>query len=292
MSRLANNVEHDRSPRVLLLGSKGYLGQQFATLYPGALTPRIDIADAIMVRSALAELRPDVVINCAGRCGTPNVDWCEDHKLETIHSNVTGVLVLLEECTRAGAFLLHMSSGCIYTGDNGGPGFSESDPPNFSGSFYSRTKSWADQMLREFPVLSLRLRMPFDGSTSDRNLIMKLRRYPRVLTEPNSLTSLPDFMRAASQLIAQRVTGVFNIVNPGAISPYQVMQMYQELVDPRHTFEPLRVEQMPEVTRAARSNCILDTTKLTQQGITLRPVRDAVMTALRELAPKLAGGRP
>ena len=41
----------------------------------------------------------------------------------------------------------------------------------------------AIQVLHDFPVLNLRLRMPFDGTTSERSLIMKLRKYQRVLTE-------------------------------------------------------------------------------------------------------------
>ncbi len=62
------------------------------------------------------------------------------------------------------------------------------------------------------------------------------------------------------------------------------MQMYREIVDPQHAFEPLDVGQMGEVTRAARSNCILDTTRLAREGIDLQPVRAAVTSALRELA--------
>ena len=275
-------------PRVLLLGSRGFLGQQFLELYPDAATPRIDIADPVQVRKALREHQPEVVVNCAGRCGSPNVDWCEDHKAETLHSNVTGPLVLLEECEAQKAFLVHISSGCIYSGDNGGKGFGEDDAPNFAGSFYSRTKAWADQIFREFPALTLRLRMPFDDSLNDRNLLMKIRRYQRVLTTPNSLTCLPDFMRAANRLIDLRATGIFNVVNPGMISPYEVMSMYRDIIDPAHTFEPLSEQQLGDVARAGRSNCILDTTKLENEGIFLPLVRDAVEEALRSLAPKLA----
>ena len=46
------------------------------------------------------EVTPDVVINCAGKTGRPNVDWCEDHKEETVRANVTGPLILLDECRK------------------------------------------------------------------------------------------------------------------------------------------------------------------------------------------------
>lgn len=269
--------------RMVIFGAAGFLGKRFTDRYPEAVTPKVDIADAKAVAECLDREKPDVVINCAGKTGRPNVDWCEDHKDETVHSNVIGPLVLQEACATRGIYWVHLSSGCIYEGDNGGRGFAESDPPNFSGSFYSRTKSWSDQILKEFPVLQLRIRMPFDGSTDPRNLLMKLRAYSRVLDVQNSITHLPDAVDAAVQLIEKRVTGTFNIVNPGTMSPFDVMLRYKEIVDPSHTFEKLTLEDLPSVTRAARSNCTLSVEKLTQNGIDLPPVSEAMDAALLEL---------
>jgi len=239
------------------------------------------------VRAFLDAYRPEAVINCAGKTGRPNVDWCEDHRAETLRANVTGVLVLLEECLARGARLVHLGSGCIYTGDNGGRGWAEHDPANFDGSFYSRTKAWSDQVLRAFPALNLRLRMPFDGTHGERSLISKLRRYPRVLTERNSLTCIPDLISAATRLIDGGATGTFNVVNPGAMSPYDVMVRYRAVVDPTHQFEPLSVGQLGEVASAGRSNCILNTDKLRAAGIALPHVEEAVDRCLHQLAGRV-----
>ncbi len=269
---------------ILLLGARGYLGRQFLTAYPEAHTPSVDIADHKALEDAFEGYKPNIVINCAGKTGRPNVDWCEEHKLETIRSNVTGPLLLLDECLRRNVYLVHLSSGCIYSGDNGGRGFGEDDPPNFWGSFYARSKAWIDRMFHDFPVLNLRLRMPFDGSQSDRNLIVKLRKYARVLDMKNSLTYLPDFLRAAKELIHRRATGTFNVVNEGTISPYRIMELYKEMVDPAHSFERLTLDHLPEVVKAGRSNCTLNTQKLRSSGIAMRPVEDAVREALRLMA--------
>lgn len=247
----------------------------------------MDVADRGAVAAPLDAERPEVVINCAGKAGRPNVDWCEEHQAETLRANVTGALVVLEECLARGLYLVHLSSGCLYQGDNGSRGYSESDPPNFFGSFYARTKALSDRALAEFPVLTLRPRMPFDGTTSERNLLMKLRRYPRVLTEPNSLTCLPDLLRVAGELIARRGTGVYNVVNEGSISPYEVMARYRELVDPGHRFAPLAAADLGEVARAGRSSCVLSTERLRALGLGLPPVRQAIDQALRELATRL-----
>ena len=296
--------------KLVLLGSTGYLGQQFLGLYPDALTPKIDIADREAVISLLEKEKPEIVLNCAGKTGRPNVDWCETHKEETLRANVTGPVILLEECLARKLYLVHMSSGCIYastplstgsgnkghTGDKRDKGFTEEDPPNFFGSFYSRTKAWSDQIMKDFPacpaesaeggrsgVLNLRLRMPFDGSRSERSLIMKLAKYPKVLDQENSLTYLPDFLTVAGKLIGKRKTGTYNIVNEGVISPYRIVELYREIVDSAHRFERLTLEHLSEVVKAGRSNCILSTEKLKKEGLTLRPVEEAVREALQAL---------
>lgn len=275
--------------KIVLFGARGYLGRYVHARYPEAATPSVDIADALAVGAVLDAERPDVVINCAGKTGRPNVDWCEDHKLETLRSNVTGPLVLLEECAKRSVYWAHFSSGCIFTGDKGGEGFAEGDPPNFAGSFYSRTKAWSDAILAEFPVLQLRIRMPFDGTADPRNLLMKLRGYARVLDAENSLTYLPDAMDALEALVRSRTTGTFNVVNPGARSPFALMQRYREVVDASHAFERLTEHELPSVTKAGRSNCVLSGKKLAEVGPFMRPVDEAVDAAMQQLKAALAG---
>lgn len=269
---------------VVIFGSTGYIGEQFKKLYPNAKTPRIDIADPKAVAEVLDGEKPDIVINCAGKTGRPNVDWCEDHKDETIHVNVLGPLVIQEECAKRGIYWVHMSSGCMYEGDKGGEGFSEEDTPNFTGSFYSRSKIWSDQILKEFPVLILRIRMPFDDTFHERSLITKLRKYSKVLDVKNSLTYIPDFLKAAQALIKKRATGLYNIVNPGSASPYDVMSLYKEAIDPSHTFEKLSEDQLSTVVKAGRSNCLLSIKKLEAEGVRLQSVQEALASAMQNLA--------
>ncbi len=81
--------------KMVIFGSKGYMGGYYRSLYPEAVCPLVDIADQQGVGETLDREKPDVVINCAGKSGVPNVDWCEDHKMETVRSNVQGPLGLL-----------------------------------------------------------------------------------------------------------------------------------------------------------------------------------------------------
>lgn len=293
--------------KVLLFGSKGFLGQEFLKVYPDAACPLVDIADSLAVSAVFEQEKPDVVINAAGKTGKPNIDWCETHRIETVRGNVTGPLVLLEECVKRNLYWVHLSSGCIYDGDNGGRGFSEEDPSNFTGSFYSRSKAAVDQVLKEFAacpalgpegsgperersrgILILRLRMPFDSSKHERNLIVKLLKYPKVLDVQNSLTYLPDFLEASKVLIEQRRVGIFNIVNPGTISPYEVMMLYKKVVRSEHHFERLTIEDLPTVVRAGRSNCVLSTAKIEEEGIHLPDVHQRMKEAMVELHASLS----
>ena len=44
----------------------------------------------------IGTIRPDYIINTAGKIGKPNVDWCEEHQQETIRSNVLGLLNIVD----------------------------------------------------------------------------------------------------------------------------------------------------------------------------------------------------
>jgi 3,5-epimerase/4-reductase len=269
--------------KILIMGGSGYIGSKLKAQYPDAVAPSVDIADPVAVRAVLEKERPDIVINAAGKTGRPNIDWCEDHKIETLRSNVTGPLVLLEECLKRSIYFVHIGSGCIYNGRGGRFGFTEEDPPNFTRSFYSLTKALSDQLLKPFPVLQLRIRMPMSGEANPRNLIVKLAGYKKVLDQRNSITYLPDFMRALDTLIMKRETGIFNIVNGGALSPYQIMKRYVEIVDPEHKFIRLGLKGLPTVVRADRSNCILSNQKILRMGISMLPIADALEEALQQL---------
>jgi dTDP-4-dehydrorhamnose reductase len=205
-----------------------------------------------------------------------------------LRSNVTGPLVLLDACLQRNLYLVHLGSGCVFDGDNQGRGFSEHDPPNFFGSFYSQTKSWADGILDAFPVLILRVRMPFDDSLHERTLLGKLVKYRKVLDARNSLTYIPDLLDAARRLVEGRRVGIFHIANPGVTSPYRIMLRYRELVDPQHSFERISPDELDGLTRARRCNCRLATDKLAAAGITLQPIDEAVEDALRRISRRSA----
>ena len=66
-------------------------------------------------------------------------------QLETIRANVLGALNLADICHQRGVHLTVFATGCIFHYDEtksqgSNIGFTEEDTPNFTGSYYSRTK--------------------------------------------------------------------------------------------------------------------------------------------------------
>lgn len=270
----------------ILIYGKGYLGHHFFDFLKEqgeeVMWGDADIGNLNDVRQDLAKHTPEVVLNCAGKTGRPNVDWCEDNKEETLYSNVTGPLVLLQACTEAEIRLAHLGSGCIYEGDNDGKGFSEEDEPNFDGSYYSRTKSCCDQALKEFPALQLRLRMPIDAKPGPRNFISKIIQYNKVINVLNSMTVIEDLLPATYELLKKGATGIYNMTNPGAIDHETILEMYKEIVDPNFTYEIIPLEELEAHTKAGRSNCVLSTEKLEAEGIQMRPIEEAIRDCLEK----------
>jgi 3,5-epimerase/4-reductase len=270
----------------ILIYGKGYLGHKFYEFLQEqgeeVVWGSADIGNLEQVRADLVEHSPDTILNCAGKTGRPNVDWCEDHTEETFYSNVTGPLVIMQAAQETGAHFAHLGSGCIYQGDNDGKGFSEEDDPNFYGSFYSRTKAWSDQMMKEFPVLVLRLRMPIDANPGPRNFITKITKYNQVISIPNSMTVIEDLMPATYELLKRKSTGIYNMTNPGAIDHDTILKMYQEIVDPDFTYKVIPLKELDAYIKAPRSNCILDASKLTDEGIKMRPIEEAIRDCLEK----------
>ena len=260
-----------------LIFGNGYLGNKFKeSLKNEAEISNADIGNIAEVRKVLKIKKPKVVINCAGKTGRPNIDWCEDNKEETMYSNVVGPLVLAKVCSENNIFMVHLGSGCIYQGDNNGKGFTEEDVPDLKNipSFYSLTKFLSEYMLKQFPVLQCRLRMPVNSQKNLRNFITKITTYKKVINEENSITVIDDLIKAVIELVKKKKTGIYNVTNPGSITHKEILDKYKELVDKNFKYTIINTKDLK--TKAGRSNCVLNTDKLKKEGINLLDVHKAI----------------
>ena len=270
----------------------GYLGQRLTQAIEGAVLSRVDITDARAVEAELRAHRPDAVINTAGKTGRPNVDWCESHPIETGRSNVTGPLVLAEQCAQAGVYLLHLGSGCIFYGDSPTPGGWREDDFANPTSLYSRTKYAADLVLSRLPGVGIaRLRMPIDDHPDSRNLITKLSRYTQVVDVANSVTVVSDLIGVVAGLTERKLEGVYHATNPGEMRHRDLLALYRELVDPAHRYELISEEALVGRGLAvkARSNCTLASGQLAAAGLSMRPIEVALRDCVERYARAVRG---
>lgn len=297
---------------ILILGSTGYVGAKYEQYLKGRGIPcravsrkEVDYTQVGPLTDLLKNSRPGFLINAAGYTGKPNVDACEVNKLATLQGNAVFPGVVREACENTGTPWGHVSSGCIFSGRRAdGKGFTEEDTPNFSFrtnncSFYSGTKALGEEILSGAKDCFIwRLRIPFNNENNPRNYLTKLMTYKTLLEAENSISHLEEFVESTFACWEKRIPfGTYNVTNPGAIMTSDVVRWIQEETARRdkeglpspfprsYAFFDNLESFMQIAAKTPRSNCVLDTTKLTRAGITLTPVEEAVRKALREWIP-------
>tara|TARA_Y100000310_G_C20618166_1_gene781804 strand:- start:25 stop:978 length:954 start_codon:yes stop_codon:yes gene_type:complete len=295
---------------ILLLGGNGYIGSEFSKQLDqrnkqwwSAPHDEFTLQDAI-------ETHPELVINCAGYTGKPNVDACEKQRDECYSLNVEFPMRMRMLCEVNNIPWLHVSSGCIYKGgkfngivaDDMRPyyetpmdaqgfvsGFREEDEPNFSFkhkpcSFYSGTKALAEDALKDGNGYICRLRIPFDAESNPRNYLTKLINYPKYYDNVNSLSHKSEFVSACLDLIDKNAPyGIYNVTNPGHVSTQSVVDMVRSFrpdIKKDWTCYEDDDEFYSTAATALRSNCIMVTSKLSALGIDLRPIHVALKDAI------------
>ncbi len=280
-----------------ILGASGYIGEEFAS---ELIAQNVNFREYSRekhnydnLESLLGIIHRDdlsILINCAGYTGKPNVDTCEDNKEECYEANVNLVRTIAKACSLTDTRLLHVSSGCIYTGDNEGKGFIEEDEPNFSdkseikGSYYSSTKTLGESVISSIWHKSYiaRLRIPFDNLDSARNYLSKLQKYEKLLEANNSISHKRDFVKACIHLLKNKTKfGVYNVVNSGFVSTSEVAGLLKQkgfINDYTLLSEEEFYKQVQ--AKAPRSNCILDNSKLINSGFKMRTAQEALEDSL------------
>lgn len=267
-------------------GVTGWIGKKISTMLPPKdcfpTSLRFDQTKEIV--DEIKNNNIDRVLIVAGLTGRPNVDWCEDHQTETVKTNVVGVLNVIDLCKTLGVHVTYLGTGCIYEYDDehpiGGKTYTEEDEPNFDGSFYSKTKAMVEELIGSYPnVLTLRIRMPISESLEPRNFVTKILNYEKIVNVPNSMSILPDLLPILIDMCQHGLTGVYNFVNPGAISHNQIMELYKLYVDPNHEWTNFTLDEQAQILKAGRSNCELDPSKL----LDLYPEIPTAMESLRKI---------
>jgi dTDP-4-dehydrorhamnose reductase len=268
---------------ILLLG-KGYIGSSLSDY----LVSKSDIKSNIYSKKDLnyldfntlnkylqqnQSIKIDYIINCAGYTGRPNVEGCENDKETCWKYNVKLPIVLTEIASYWNIPIIHISSGCVYTGYE--KDFSEDDEPNFGihnkdSSFYSKTKHACELSLKNSNSYILRIRMPFSYKSSERNYIDKILKYDNLISYKNSLTNIDDLNEFIYKFISlenKPEYGIYNVTNQGYATAKQIVEILKKYNLQNKNWKFLDQNQMN--FKVSRSNCVLSTEKIKKLNLEL-----------------------
>lgn len=226
----------------------------------------------------------EFVINCCGYTGRPNVDGCERNKNECWFYNVTVGSLIDRLCAQFGKKCIHVSSGCIYTGYD--KAFTEEDIPNFgifnpNSSFYSKSKHAFETVADIKTNAILRIRMPFCMQNLERNYLLKILKYDKLISYNNSLTCVEDFCAFVDKLIQNFVPGIFNVVNPQPMNALEITNLLKKNGKENINWSFVTPSDLDII--AQRSNTCLSTEKINKLNFQLPDTELSLQKCIKAL---------
>lgn len=136
-----------------------------------------------------------------------------------------------------------------------------------------------EELLKEYDnVCTLRVRMPISSDLNNpRNFITKISRYNKVVNIPNSMTILDELLPISIEMAKRNLKGIWNFTNPGVISHNQILQMYQNYINPEFKWQNFTLQEQALVIVAPRSNNELDASKLKKEFPELMSIQESLI---------------
>lgn len=215
--------------KLMVTGANGQLGRELVELCAacgddvvGLDVDSLDITNRDAVHAALAEIAPDVVVNCAAYTA---VDACEANEDVALDVNAHAVRWIAEAVDAVGAHLVHISTDYVFDGTLDRP-YVESDPPNPQ-SAYGRTKLAGEQEALAIGSAATVVRTSWVCGFHGHNMVKTVL---RLVNENSPLsfvddqvghpTFTSDLAPALLLLARDRRPGLFHVTNQGAVSWY------------------------------------------------------------------------
>ena len=281
----------------LIYGGNGWIGQKIVEILQIVKIPfivsKIRADDIDAVENEIKDVKPENVLCLLGRThGTydnqyiPTIDFLEKKGRiinENVRDNLFCPITLALLCKKYDIHLTYLGTGCIFTYTDDKKIFTEDDEPNFFGSSYSVVKGYTDRLMHMFDnVLNVRIHMPISSDKNHRNFIVKLLKYNKICSMPNSMTVLDELLPIMCDMAVNKHTGTINLTNPGTIEHSEILDMYKEIVDSTFTYELFSYEEQMKVIAFDRSNNELDS-GLLMSKYKVKNIKDSVRDVLNKL---------
>ncbi|HBV96296.1 MAG: dTDP-4-dehydrorhamnose reductase [Peptococcaceae bacterium BICA1-7] len=251
--------------RVLITGAAGFLGKQAALEFSGRdhlvypLTRKeLNITSQYQVKSALIDIRPHLVVNCAAYT---DVDRAETEKEEAFTINGLGPRLLASACRIFSSTLVHISTDYVFNGLSPRP-YLVSDTPDPI-NVYGQSKLLGEQAVRESGCRYYIIRTSWlfgPGGKNFATTILKLARERPVIKVVDDQracpTYVPDLARGIADLAATGITGTYHLTNSGSATRYQFAQKIVEAAGLKTKIEPCSSAEFPTPARRPANSAL------------------------------------
>ncbi len=227
--------------RIAILGANGQLGRDLSK-HPGVhevigfTREHFDVADHAKTRSALLDVRPDIVINTTAY---HRVDDCESKPELAYSINVLATLNLVRVANELSAKLVHFSTDYVFDGNASVPYTEASSPMPLS--VYGNSKLAGEYIVRSTAKRHLLIRTcglygvagsRGKGGNFVETMLAKARAGERIRVVADQVltpTYTADLARQVYTMIDSDSFGLFHVTNEGACSWYEFAQAVFEL---------------------------------------------------------------
>jgi dTDP-4-dehydrorhamnose reductase len=225
----------------LVIGASGCVGgilyQDFRKLgetqgtyceHPAEELVQLDITNGASVGRTLDQFEPDLILQPAAQ---PNVDWCEDHPVESYRINVEGTSNVVTAARVSGAKYVFFSSDYVFDG-KAGP-YREDDIPHPI-QVYGQHKLDAERVIQEqlTNYLILRVHGVFGWERQGKNFVARLVQLlsqGKTMTVPSdqigSPTYAPNLSEALRELVQKDCRGIYHLVGSTVIDRYSFARL-------------------------------------------------------------------
>jgi dTDP-4-dehydrorhamnose reductase len=274
--------------KILILG-KGYIGNYLAKKETEhnlihLSKNDVDYSNPDVFIEYIKNNHVDWIINSSGYTGNPNVDACENNKEDCYHYNVTVPLYLTKIANKFEIPIIHIGSGCIYSGYD--KIYTENDSSDFgvdsfTSSFYSKTKDAFEKLSSRYNRYIFRIRIPFNGVPESKNYLYKLLHYDNLISMPNSVTNVDDLFDFTYKFIEKKpLYGIYNVTNTGSIEARTIISLMRKNNLDNNNWRFVSIEEAN--FKVARSNCILNNDKIRDIDLELPDVNVSIENSIKE----------
>jgi len=265
--RSRNKILENFAKKVLILGSKGMLGQaltqEFQDYQLIAWDKKdLDITDRKKLQDKISQLQPDIVINAAA---DTDVEKAESNQEQILKINGKAVGNLAQIAKKINAILIHYSTDYVFDGKNR-KGYKETAQPNPI-NVYGKSKFLSEALLRSNCDRYYLIRSSWMFGKGGINFVDKILRKAAnnaKLDVVNDQWGKPTYTRdlaaATKQILEQeRPFGIYHLTNEGKINWYQFSRKILAIAKSKTKVSPVSSQNYPTQAKRPMYSALLNT---------------------------------